>query len=256
MGEVSRYPNGTFCWIELGSTDVLGSKAFYGGLLGWEFEDVPGYTLCRLDGKDVSGIHEHSEDEGTDWSSSISVDDVEAATASAVELGGAVVMEPTDVEAVSRMSVIRDPGGAEVCLWQEAGFPGARLVNEVGTWSWNELVTPDLAAASGFYRTLFGWSAEDAPGPIPRTGFTLGRLLIAGGHVPNPGEDPSPRWTVTFRVAGADASADRARELGGSVLLPPLDIPIGRVSILSDPAGAAFTIAEVPGGAFRGLDGS
>jgi uncharacterized protein len=97
MGEVSTYPNGHFCWIDLGTTDVPGAKAFYGGLLGWEFQDVPGggdamYSLCLLDGKNVAGMHSHSEEEGTEWTSYISVDDVEAATAQARVLGGSVVV--------------------------------------------------------------------------------------------------------------------------------------------------------------------
>jgi predicted enzyme related to lactoylglutathione lyase len=88
MGEVSAYPNGTFCWVDLGTPDVAGAKAFYGELFGWDLEDVPGggdatYTLCRLDGKLIAGIHQHAEDEGSDWSSSISVDDADAAAAKA-----------------------------------------------------------------------------------------------------------------------------------------------------------------------------
>jgi uncharacterized protein len=81
MGEVASYPQGTFSWVDLGTTDVEGAKAFYGGLFGWQMEDLStaqgGYTMCRLEGRDVAGIHEHAEGEGTDWSSSISVDDAE-----------------------------------------------------------------------------------------------------------------------------------------------------------------------------------
>jgi predicted enzyme related to lactoylglutathione lyase len=61
---------------------------------------------------------------------------------------------------------------------------------------------------------------------------------------------------VSFRVADADASADRAQELGAQVLLPPMDIPVGRFAILRDPTGAAFTITAFPAGPFKGVDGS
>jgi len=255
MGEVDRYPIGTFCWIDLGTTDLAGAEAFYGGLFGWEFEDVGGeYTMCRLDGKDVTGMHEHSQEEGVHWSSYISVDDVEAATARAKDLGATVIVEPLDVTGAARMSVIRDPSGAEVSLWQAVDHTGAGLVNEVGTWSWNELTTPDVDGAKSFYVGLFGWKAEDVPGPIPRTSFSLGDLLIGGAHAPTPQEGDAPRWTVSFRVADADESVDSVRELGGAVLLPPMDIPIGRFAIVADPAGAAFTVAH--GEAFRGVDGS
>ncbi|MGH2555944.1 MAG: VOC family protein [Actinomycetota bacterium] len=253
MGEVSSYPNGTFCWIDLGTTDVQGSKAFYGELFGWEFEDLPGYTMCRLDGKVVTGLHEHSEDEGTHWSSYISIEDVDAATATAVQLGATVTVEPSEIPGAARMSVIREPSGAEVCLWQPAGFPGAALVNEVGTWIWNELVTPAVGPARDFYGALFGWTSAEVPGSIERAGFSLGNVLIGAVHAPASGEDDSPRWTVSFRVADADESAERVKQLGGTVLLPPRDIAVARFSIVADPHGSTFTIARsVP---FGTLDG-
>ncbi len=254
MGEVSSYPNGVFCWIDLGTTDVEGAKSFYGRLLGWEFEDVPGYTMAKLDGKVVTGLHEHAEDEGTGWSSYISADDVAATTATAGKLGAEVKVQPSDVTGTARMSVIREPSGAEVCLWQAAGFGGAQLVNEIGTWSWNELVTPKMAEAKDFYGKLFGWTSQDVPGPIERAGFAVGDLLIAGAHAPVPGEDATPRWTVTFRVADTDASIEKVLESGGTVLLPPMDIPIGRFSVVADPTGAAFTVAQ--GDTFGTIDGS
>jgi len=261
MGEVERYPNGVFCWIDLGTTDVAGATAFYGGLFGWEFEHRPAgdgdaYTLCRLQGRDVAGIHRHDPDEGTGWSSSISVDDVDQAAAEARELGATVLAEPFDVPGAGRTAALRDPSGAVVSLWQPQGHAGAGLVNEVGTWGWNELVTPDLAAATAFYARLFGWGAQDIPGEFPRTSFSLGDLLVGGGHAPTPQEGPAARWTISFRVADADQGAERVQQFGGAVLLPPLDIPVGRFAIVADPAGASFSIMAVPGGPLRGVDGS
>jgi predicted enzyme related to lactoylglutathione lyase len=142
------------------------------------------------------------------------------------------------------------------CLWQSEGYAGARLVNEVGAWAWNELTTPDLEGAKRFYGELFGWQAEDVPVEIPRTGFALGPYLVAAAHAPQPHEGDAARWTISFMVDDADRSAARVEELGGRVLLPPMDIPIGKFSVVSDPAGGAFTVAATPAGAFRGLDGS
>jgi predicted enzyme related to lactoylglutathione lyase len=261
MGEVERYPNGSFCWIDLGTTDVTGAKAFYGELFGWEFEDRPAgdgevYTLCRLQGRNVAGIHRHDPEEGIGWASSVAIDELEAVTSRAGELGATVLAEPFDVPGAGRTAVLRDPSGAVVSLWQPRGHAGAGLVNEVGTWTWNELVTPDLPAATAFYAELFGWGVQDLPGAFPRTSFSLGDLLVGGGHAPAPQEEPAPRWTVAFRVADADQSAARARELGGSVPLPPMDIPAGRFAIVADPAGVSFGVSAVPGGPFRGVDGS
>lgn len=259
MGEVDTYPPGTFCWIDLGTPDVAGAKRFYGELFDWEMEDLPAeagtYTMCRLDGKAVAGMHEHSEEEGVGWTSSISVDDIEGSTSRAGGLGATVLIEPFEIPGASRMSVIRDPSGAEVQLWQPEGHIGAGIVNEVGTWTWNELVTPDLDAAKAFYGDLFGWTAEDVPGALPRASFALGDLLIGGAHAPTEAEAGPSRWTVSFRVADADADAARAQQLGGTVLLPPMDIPIGRFAVVADPAGAAFSIT-VFAGPFRSVDRS
>ncbi len=197
MGEVERYPDGSFCWIDLGTTDVEGAKAFYGRLLGWEFEDLPApegsYTMCRLRGREVAGIHRHAEEEGTGWSSNVSVGDLDRATARARELGAEVLAEPFEVPGAGRTAVLRDPAGAVVSLSRPGERFTAELVNENGAWTWNELVSAELAAGGDFYGELLGWSRQDVPGPIARTAFTLGSLLIGGGHAPGPQEDPTPR---------------------------------------------------------------
>jgi predicted enzyme related to lactoylglutathione lyase len=257
VGEVSRYPDGTFCWIDLGTPDVPRARAFYGELFGWGFDEAPagGYLMCRLDRKDVTGIHEHPPEERANWSSYVSVGEVEVAAARAADLGGTVTLGPIEVGDTARMSVIRDPAGAEVCLWQAKGFIGAGLVNEVGTWTWNELTTPDVEAAKAFYGALFGWEAQDVPVPIPRAGFSLEGLLVGGVHAPAEGKPDRPRWTVSFRVADVDRTADQVRRQGGTVLLPPTDIPIGRFSVVADPAGAAFTVSAFSR-PVQGVDGS
>ncbi len=259
MGEVERYPNGTFCWIDLGTDDVPAAKAFYGELFGWEFEDLPTgeqgtYTVCRLRGKAVCGMYDQAGEPG--WGSYLSVANVDDATARARELGARVIVEPFDSPDGGRVATVRDPSGAVVSLSQPAEDLGAELVNEDGTWTWNELVSPELRAGREFYVQLLGWSADDMAGPMQRTAFTLDDLLIGGGHVPAPQEDPTPRWSVAFWVADADTTASKAQELGGVVVLPPMDIPAGRFTIVADPQGAVFTASAVPGGATRGVDGS
>jgi uncharacterized protein len=259
MGEVERYPDGTFCWVDLGTTDAPAAKEFYGGLFGWEFEDLPTgehgtYTICRLRGKLVCGLYDQADELG--WGSYVSVPDVDDATSRARELGADVIVEPFGTPGGGRVATLRDPAGAVVSLSKPGENFGAELVNEDRAWTWNELVSVDLSAAKDFYGELLGWSAEDAPGPIARTTFTRGDLLIGGGHAPTPQEDPTPRWSVAFWVGDADETVARVQELGGSVLLPPMDIPVGRFTIVADPQRAVFTASAVPGGPTRGVDGS
>jgi predicted enzyme related to lactoylglutathione lyase len=202
----------------------------------------------------VAGLYDRAETPG--WGTYISVDDVDRATGRARELGAEVLVEPFGTPGGGRVATLRDPAGARVSLSQPGERFGAELVNEDGTWTWNELVSGEVAAGRDFYVELFGWSASDAPGAFPRTTFTLGELLIGGGHAPAPGEDPTPRWSVAFWVPDADEAAATAKELGGTVLLPPMDIPVGRFTVLADPEGASFTASAVPGGPARGVDGS
>jgi len=258
MGQVERYPDNTFCWIDLGAGNAAGAKAFYGGLLGWEFDDLPTgeegtYSICRLGGKAVAGLYDRAERPG--WGSYIKVADVDQATERARELGAEVLVEPFDAPGGGRVATVRDPAGAAVSLSRPGERFAAEVVNQDGAWTWNELVSGELAAGARFYRELCGWAAGELEGSIRRTSFTLGELLIGGGHEPAPQEDPTPGWRVTFWVGDADRTAARAAELGGSVLLPPMDIPVGRFTVVADPQGAVFIASAVPGGAVRGVDG-
>ena len=58
------------------------------------------------------------------------------------------------------------------------------------------------------------------------------------------GEDAPAHWGVTFAVEDADATAERAVELGGEVLTPPFDAPWVRTTVLRDPQGAVFTASK------------
>ena len=59
--ELTSHPAGTFCFPELNTRDMDGAKRFYARLLDWTWFDVPsaagGYSLIRVEGKDVAGLH-------------------------------------------------------------------------------------------------------------------------------------------------------------------------------------------------------
>jgi uncharacterized protein len=256
VGEVDRYPNGTLCWIDLGTIDVEGAKAFYSGLLGWEYEESPEYTLCRVAGKDVAGMHSHADEPetGTRWASSIAVDDLDATLGRARRLEATVDVEPFEVPG-ARMAVISDPSGAQATLWQDTGFPGARLVNETGTWSWSDLSTQAPDAAETFYGQLFGWAFRQlAP---TYWGISMGPYLIGGMRTMD--QDPPgtpPNWMPYFVVEHLDTAEGEAGRLGGRIVAPPMTVPGGRFLVASDPQGAAVGLLEMgPEGPAGGVDG-
>ncbi len=259
MGEVERYPHGTFCWVDLGAMDPGVAREFYGGLLGWEFADVAGsggeYTLARVDGKDVAGIHSHGpEAVAAHWDSYISVDDVDAATEKARALGADVRLEPFEIAGTARIAALTDPGGAQVAFWQPLGFAGARLVNEPGTWTWNDLSARDPRAAERFYGELFRWSFE-WPAPVYAS-ISMGELLIGGMRTmeDDPPEAPSA-WLPYFVTEDIERAAERVQAFGGAVLVAPREVPAGRFLVMRDPSGAVSALFEMgPDGPFRGVD--
>jgi uncharacterized protein len=259
MQETPEIAPGTFCWVELGTTDGEAAKEFYSGLFGWAFADMsmgPGmvYTILKLDGKDVGGLY-HMPSEMTSqgvpphWMSYVSVESADEAAAKAKSLGATLMKEPFDVGDAGRMSVIQDPTGAVFSLWQAGKNPGSGVYNVPNSLSWNELATPDTGKAGDFYTGLFGWGKDiKEMGPeMTYTIFINGERPAGGMYKPTPemGEIP-PNWLAYFAVDDADAKAAKAKELGASILVPPSDIPeYGRFAVIQDPQGATFGIIKL-----------
>jgi predicted enzyme related to lactoylglutathione lyase len=255
MGERTSYKPGTFCWADLGTTDVDSAKSFYTGLFGWSAEDAPAgeagtYTVFRLDGKDVCGLYEQPEGQRSqgvppNWQSYVSVEEADAAAERAKSLGGAVLAEPFDVMDRGRMAVVQDPTGAVFSLWEPRGNFGASLVNDPGTVCWNQLNTTDVDVAKEFYAALFGWEGEtiEAGGTtyvtLTNDGWRNGGIM----HLPEEVQAP-PHWSVYFAVDSVDGSSARAAELGGRVFVPPMDVPAGRMSVVQDPQAASLGLFE------------
>src|SRR3954468_5652257 len=103
MGERTEHAPGTFSWADLGTTDAEGAKAFYGGLFGWEAEDLPAgegmtYTMLRQGGLEVAALYRRQqEDAPPAWLSYVTVADADAAAGKAREAGAMVISEPFDV---------------------------------------------------------------------------------------------------------------------------------------------------------------
>jgi predicted enzyme related to lactoylglutathione lyase len=148
------------------------------------------------------------------------------------------------------MAVLQDPTGAFVCINQQQR-PGAQLVNEPGTWTWNNLLTRDLERAKDFYGKAFGWKAihnEEAPPGIlmwqvdgQRWPEGLGGLMEISEDLP---ADMPAHWQVYFIVENADAAIEMAESMGAKLGFGPIDIPVGRLATLVDPQGAVVSITE------------
>src|ERR1700753_1018478 len=185
MGERDGYVPGTFCWVELATTDQAAAKEFYAALFGWVADDRPVgegsyYSMQQLGGRQgaaIAGQPQEQRAAGVSalWHSYGWVADAEEAAARARELGGSVHAGPFDVMQAGRMAVLQDPQGAYFMLWEPREHRGAELVNAPGAFAWNELSTSDMGAAQSFYGGLFGWSFEPYEGsPQPYLGIKNG----------------------------------------------------------------------------------
>ncbi len=254
MSERTSYEPGTPSWVELsGTPDFDASEAFYRDLFGWEIPEQPnsaelgGYRRAKLRGRDVAGVMGKMDDnQPTVWATYISVEDAGATLAKVGEAGGTVIVDAMDVMGMGKMAVFTDPTGAVCGIWEPGTFVGAELVNEDGSFGWNELGTRDVPAAREFYGAVFGWTVEEEDMPGMGTYYVWkDGEHIRGGMIDMTGMAPPEapaHWLVYFTVADADAAVETAKAGGGQLLNGPVDIRPGRLAILMDPQGAMFAV--------------
>ena len=114
-----------FVHVELNSTDVAKSKAFYGKLFDWKLEDIPNdaaggtYTMISVgDGTGGGMMKSPMPGAPSMWLAYVLVDDIEAATKKAKSLGAKVMKDVTEVMDMGWLSIIVDPTGAMLGLWK------------------------------------------------------------------------------------------------------------------------------------------
>jgi predicted enzyme related to lactoylglutathione lyase len=278
MPERNGYIPGVPCWVDTSQPDPEAAVAFYRELFGWELEDVmpPGsdgkYFIARIRGGDVAAVGSIPEGAPSkaSWNTYVWVESADESASKIRDAGGKLMMEPFDVIDAGRMAVFTDPEGAASCIWQAKEHKGARIVNEHGSLNFNDLHTRDPEGAERFYGAVFGWRTLELPGgfemwTLPGYGDHLEREYNpdirkqteeAGGPkgfedvvasiVPIADDQPDagPHWGVTFAVDDADAIAEKATELGGKVVVPPMDAPWVRMTVIADPQGATFTASK------------
>lgn len=240
-------------WVDLGTKDAAGARAFYATLFGWEIQVNPdpqygGYARATLHGKDVAGIGgTMSPDQPTAWSVYIGTDDVDALAQKVQEAGGHVLMPVMDVGDQGRMGIFADPGGAAISAWQPITMGGFQTHGS-NAYAWAELNARDVDASLPFYRDVFGWTLRPSGDPdFPYTEFQVDGSSVAGATEMSPmaPADMPNYWLVYFGVDDVDAVTKRAVEAGAKEMLAPMDFPGGRFSLVADPQGAIFGLLRM-----------
>lgn len=259
MGERTSHPPGTFSWVDLAAGDLDGATAFYEGLLGWSHVDNPigdgsVYRMFQLRGMHVAAGAQLRDEERSHgipphWNNYVTVSSADETAARVNDLGGNLMLDPFDVFDAGRMAVFTDPTGAVLCIWEPREHIGAQLVNDPGCLTWNELSTTDVERAKSFYSDLFGWSYDDVgTAETPYTTIRNGDRM--NGGIRPLGEQEQrigvpPNWMPYFTSAALDESVAKATELGGTVMVGPMEILQGsRIAVARDPQGAVFALFE------------
>jgi uncharacterized protein len=235
--------------VILTAENPTAAASFYSALLGWKVSDKyapDGIDVCLLYGRTVAGISPQMGGLGSKWRVYVNVADIKE-TAKAVFTAGGKVIQETTLGNLGSFAVFADPFGTEFAVRQGENKVTS-APNRLGTFAWTELITDDLLAVSKFYGDLFGWTLG---APLP--GDQLGhREWLANGRpiaglLPRPPAMPKeipPYWDVFFEVADLAATVEKAVRLGGRNLMPPIDIPHGRIAVFGDPAGTVFSVIK------------
>lgn len=249
------YTLGKFVWRELLTRDVEAAKRFYGGLFGWTSKDSPMgpemiYTLWYNGETQIGGMMDIAalpDGEGVppNWGVYVSVEDVDAAAARAVEAGAQIMGECHDIPGVGRFAVVQDPQGVYFNLYRSASGDPEDEMPKVHEFCWEALVTPDPAKALAFYEKVVGWGVTNENGTPLFTRAGRGDEALYVANVSPTSAGVPPHWATYVAVETLEATNAKCRELGGQVLVERIPVPgYGAFSVLQDPTGAYLNAFE------------
>jgi uncharacterized protein len=251
-------PLGAPCWADLWTSDVEGSRRFYGELFGWGADEPDpqfgGYFTFNLDGVPIAGcMGDMGEMRADDaWKVYFNTDDIEKTVESAKGNGAEVSAGPHPVGDLGSQAVLVDPTGAAHGMWEPKSFEGFTILDQPGAPSWFELLTRDYERALSFYRTVYRWET-DVVGDSDEFRYSTVRNPEGGGELAGIGdasrflpEGAVSHWSVYWEVGDVDATVEKVARLGGSVVAPAEDTPYGRLAQMADPAGALFKLRRPP----------
>jgi predicted enzyme related to lactoylglutathione lyase len=258
----ARHHNGKVVWRDLLTNTPEASRRFYGELFGWTFEAPPvfvgiggsdSYMLIRHNGELIGGMVDTNalgkKDNISQWITTISVADIDAAVGRVPGAGGSVVNPPEPIGDRGRMAIIEDSTGALFALIQTKGGDPADSEPAQNGWLWDEVWTGDVAGATGFYEAVLGLRHEDLELEQADRRY---RILKAGdrpraGVLQNPFEGERPVWVNYIRVEDPSAVTARVEGLGGRVLVEAQERPVGgEVALIAGPSGAGVALQTWP----------
>ena len=250
---------GKFVWFDLLTNDAAAAERYYASLFGWTYEVLkdhePPYKIIRQGGTRIGGVVDLTQRKAelpeSTWLGYVSVPDVDAAAAAVKEKGGRVLKAPFDVARLARAAVVTDPQNALIGLLHIAKGDPPDAPPAPGTFLWVEHMAKDVPAAMAFYRDALGYEAKPLDAGVTGVDFPYYALAKGGrnraGLYGVPWKELNSNWLPYVMVANAAASAEKAKALGGRVVLAPrADLRNGSLAIVVDPSGAALALQKWP----------
>ncbi len=253
--QASPRQTGEFCWINILTPAPEAAREFYAALFGWNYVETPGGHIILVDDQPIGGLWDVNGPQTPPGTPAVigvmvKVTDADATSARSAELGGEG-KPGFDIPPQGRMAECIDPNGARIDVWQPGTSPGATAPATMhGVPSWFETITSDVARARAYYEQLFGWTSTSADmGGFAYTTFSLGEMPVAGMMPLTPEMAGIPsHWGVYVTVDDVDAATAKVTALGGTIFIPPMDIPtVGRFSGMLSPQGVrSYLITYLP----------
>ena len=125
--------------------------------------------------------------------------------------------------------------------------------SKIGTIGWIDLTIKDCPQIRDFYQTVVGWKHE----PVDMDGYADFSMIPPEGTEPVAGicharrgnEAFPPQWLIYITVADINASIAKCLELGGKLIIEPLNLgSYGYICVIQDPAGAVCALQSEVGG--------
>jgi uncharacterized protein len=244
-----------FVWYDLMTPDVAAASKFYENVVGWSVADsgMPGmdYAMISMGSHEIGGMMPPpptAQNMPPLWNGYIYADDVDAAAAKAVSLGGSIFQDAMDIPGIGRFAVVADPSGASFILFKNNGGeqPAAVPDGTAGHIGWHELMSSAWERDWAFYSAMFGWTKAMAMDMGPAGTyqmFNAGDQMI-GGMMTKMADDPTPpHWNYYINVDSAEAAVARATSLGATIIFGPMEVAGGNWALNGiDPQGAMFSL--------------
>ncbi len=243
---------GKWVWADLVTDNVPVAVKFYGDLFGWTFGSIGNYVVAMNADRPMGGMFQRPKPTESDvrprWFAYLSVRSLREAEKDVRRLGGRVLIPPKPAPKRGEQAVFADPEGAVFGVIKSSSGDPEDFEAIAGDWMWIQLLSRDARKAAEFYAPLGSYQVLENTEPNRLSDFILaseGYARATVRTIPARLTDVTPSWLLFVRVTDVQQAAERAKKLGGKVLLEPTaDKLAGKVSVIADPTGAAVGLLE------------